>query len=232
MTRKTAKKLNINITANDIKTERRSRNIVRDRNVFKKSSPIVPPAKTAKRKLANDNIEPSKRRKTADQSFITKYFAPTQSAPIAEAAKVHAPSDLASISADAHPIVESTTAHGHAILESIPEDVPPIVESTSAPILEPDEENQIAVIEFRVGEIVWAKIKGFPHWPAVIKSFPSDRMAIVIWFNDYRKTKIYRTQLFKFLANFETFAKRFDDVIGLKTAAQEGLMCYGQNMNK
>lgn len=90
---------------------------------------------------------------------------------------------------------------------------------------------QMMKIDFKVGEVVWAKIRGHPHWPAKIKSFSSSKMAIVVWFNDYRVTKIYRTQLFKFLNNFDSFAKNFDNTIGLKTAAQEALMFYGNTLN-
>lgn len=48
-----------------------------------------------------------------------------------------------------------------------------------------DEKLMIAPIIFKPGEVVWAKIKGFAHWPAKIKSFPSGKMVIVVWFNDY-----------------------------------------------
>lgn len=89
----------------------------------------------------------------------------------------------------------------------------------------------VSQIQFSVGEIVWARIKGHPHWPARIVSFPSNKMAWVTWFNDYRKTKLYRTQLFKFLLNFDEFAKRFKDSVGLETAAREALICYGQNIH-
>ncbi|XP_055326601.1 uncharacterized protein LOC129580316 [Sitodiplosis mosellana] len=89
----------------------------------------------------------------------------------------------------------------------------------------------VAQIIFKVDEVVWAKIKGHPHWPARIKCFPSAKMAIVVWFNDYRTTKIYRTQLHKFLTNFDKFAVRFRDTIGLETAAKEGLIYYGQRAN-
>lgn len=88
----------------------------------------------------------------------------------------------------------------------------------------------IARVEFRVQEVVWAKIKGSPHWPAKINSFPSNRTAEVVWFNDYRKTKIFKTQLFKFLVYFDEFAKKFNDTVGLEAAAKEGLMYYGENM--
>lgn len=89
----------------------------------------------------------------------------------------------------------------------------------------------IALITFKVDEVVWAKIKGHPHWPAKIKCFPNAKMAIVVWFNDYRTTKVYRTQLHKFLINFDKFAVRFSDSIGLKTAAQEALIYFGHNVN-
>lgn len=89
---------------------------------------------------------------------------------------------------------------------------------------------QIAVVHFKVGEIVWAKIKGSPAWPAKILSFPSNKMALVEWFNDYRKTKIYRTQMHKFLVNFDRFAEHFDKSVGLHTAAREALHTFGNSL--
>lgn len=88
----------------------------------------------------------------------------------------------------------------------------------------------VVKVVFRPSEIVWAKIKGFVAWPARIKSFPSSNMVIVSWLNDYRVTKIYRTQMFKFLLFFDTFSKRFNDTVGLETAAKEGLILFGQNL--
>lgn len=124
-----------------------------------------------------------------------------------------------------------------SVLEPVISTVQPnIVESTSAspaagPSTIPIQSLEVAVIDFKIDEIVWAKIKGHAHWPARVKSFPSQRMAEVVWFNDYRRTKLYKTQLYKFLANFEKFAARFDDTVGLKTAAQEAMMLYGSNLN-
>lgn len=83
---------------------------------------------------------------------------------------------------------------------------------------------------FKLNEIIWAKIRGHPAWPAKIVDFPSPKMALVVWYNDYRKTKVYRTQLFKFLINFDKFAGDFDKSIGLKTAAREALYCYGTSL--
>lgn len=93
-----------------------------------------------------------------------------------------------------------------------------------------DATKSVSKIDFKVKEIVWAKIKGSPHWPAEILAFTSAKMVLVKWFNDYRTTKIYRTQLYKFLTNFDEFAKRFDDTIGLRTAANEALICFGQSL--
>lgn len=77
--------------------------------------------------------------------------------------------------------------------------------------------------DFKLNEIVWAKIKGSPEWPAQIINFPTSKMALVVWFNDNRKTKVYRTQLYKFLSNYDKFSANFDKHIGLKTAAREAL---------
>lgn len=55
-------------------------------------------------------------------------------------------------------------------------------------------------------------------------------MALVRWFNDYRVTKLYRTQLFKILNNFDQFAKKIPDTVGLETAAREALICYGNDI--
>lgn len=91
---------------------------------------------------------------------------------------------------------------------------------------------ELVKIDFRIGEVVWAKIKGFPCWPAKIKAHHPRNMATVIWFNDYRTTKVFKSQLFPFLKNFDQFAKQFDNSIGLKTAAQEALMYYGSMLQK
>lgn len=92
------------------------------------------------------------------------------------------------------------------------------------------EANSLAMLHFQIGEIVWAKIKGFPHWPCMIKSFDK-RMILVEWFNDYRCTKVFKSQLFKFLPNFDSFSKGFSQRIGLETAAREALVACGQKMN-
>lgn len=92
----------------------------------------------------------------------------------------------------------------------------------------------IACPEFNVNEIIWAKIKGFSHWPAKIERIitrPNGSvMYEVRWYNDYRKTKLYKLQVFKFFENFEKYAEKFNDVIGLKVAAFEAMYEYRKNM--
>lgn len=92
----------------------------------------------------------------------------------------------------------------------------------------------IAKPDFLVGDIIWAKIKGSVHWPAKIDRIltKANRVMMyeIIWYNDYRRSKIYRLQANKFLENFEQYASRFDDVIGLKTAAFEAMFEYRAKM--
>lgn len=92
-----------------------------------------------------------------------------------------------------------------------------------------NEQGSMAIAEkdFTVGDIIWAKIKGHSHWPALVTAQTSRLMVEVRWYNDYRRTKVYRSQLFDSIKNFEKFSEKFDSVIGLRTAAKEAMMCYG-----
>lgn len=89
-----------------------------------------------------------------------------------------------------------------------------------------DDEKQLNVMEYKVDDIVWAKIKGFPAWPAIIKKIKyGQRMSFEIeWFNDYRRSTVFKTQICQFFANFERFSVNFTKHIGLETAAKEALM--------
>lgn len=74
----------------------------------------------------------------------------------------------------------------------------------------------------KVGEVIWGKIRGWPHWPGkIVHIFP--RQFEVIWYNDFRVTKLYRSQIFKFVANFQIFAEKFDTTIGLREAAEQAM---------
>lgn len=90
--------------------------------------------------------------------------------------------------------------------------------------------NAVATMEFALGEVVWAKIRGWCHWPAVIKSIVGNKYN-VLWLNDYRTTVVFRTQLFKFHSNFDQFSKKFPNVVGLETAAKEAVI-YSVNKKK
>lgn len=82
----------------------------------------------------------------------------------------------------------------------------------------------VAALDYQIDEIVWGKNRGWPHWPAKIISI-DNRRCNVEWCNDYRKSKLFKTQLFKFSDdNFKNFAKKFPTSIGLQTAAKEALI--------
>lgn len=86
--------------------------------------------------------------------------------------------------------------------------------------------NEVAKPDYAIGEVVWAKIKGFPNWPAkVVQVYGSmNQMVEVFWFNDYRKTRMHKGQICKFHSNFEVFSPQFDKHIGLQTAIKEALI--------
>lgn len=79
----------------------------------------------------------------------------------------------------------------------------------------------IAQIDYNLGEIVWCKIKGYSHWPAQVESFDKGKV-LVRWFNDYRSTSVYKSQLFKFSENCITFSK--NKSIPQQTAIKEALI--------
>lgn len=81
----------------------------------------------------------------------------------------------------------------------------------------------IAEFQFSIGDVVWGKIRGWAHWPAQIIAI-ENRHYVVKWFNDYRTTKLFRSQIFTFYANFPLFAEKFDSVVGLKDAAHEAMV--------
>jgi hypothetical protein len=40
-----------------------------------------------------------------------------------------------------------------------------------------------AIIKYTVGQVVYAKLKGYPPWPALITNFPRNGIARVSYFN-------------------------------------------------
>lgn len=81
----------------------------------------------------------------------------------------------------------------------------------------------IAAPGFAIGEIVWGRIKGWPHWPGKVKRIESNRFEI-IWFNDYRTSKLSKNQIFKFHSNFTEFTQEAHLKVGLSTAVKEALL--------
>lgn len=88
----------------------------------------------------------------------------------------------------------------------------------------------VATNPFRVDEVIWGKIRGAHHWPAKVLSF-KDRRIFVEWFNDYRTTGLFRSQIYKFGPNFPIFTEKLDDVVGLRGAVEEALR-YGMENNR
>lgn len=91
----------------------------------------------------------------------------------------------------------------------------------------------VAIITFSPNEIVWGKIKGSVHWPAKIDRIINTArgyMYEIRWYNDHRRTKVGKNQIFKFLPNFESFAVNFDKVVGVKAAALEAMIDYKRKM--
>lgn len=88
--------------------------------------------------------------------------------------------------------------------------------------------NTLAIIEFKENEVIWAKLKGHPHWPAKIVGYENKKFEI-FWFNDYRRSKVFRSQIFKFnQSNFETFSKT--KKIGFEAAVKEAIL-YGKALS-
>lgn len=99
----------------------------------------------------------------------------------------------------------------------------------SEPVRKEKNTNQSADIStefFRVGQVVWAKLRGFPCWPAKIERICGEKKHLIeiFWFNDYRRSKVFRSQIFDFNEHFAQFAVELKNHIGLETAAKEALM--------
>lgn len=90
--------------------------------------------------------------------------------------------------------------------------------------------NVVSNLTYTLNEVVWGKIRGWPHWPARITSIEGRRYQVQ-WFNDYRNSKLFRTQLFKFYKNYDEFSKPFAQKVGLETAAKEAVLFLAHKAN-
>lgn len=81
--------------------------------------------------------------------------------------------------------------------------------------------NAVAVMQFTPNEVVWAKLRGHPHWPAKIVTIENNKFEIV-WFNDYRKSKVFRSQLYKFHDYLDEY--RHVRKIGFEKALKEAIL--------
>lgn len=123
---------------------------------------------------------------------------------------------------------EAQQTDSESVSNSVQQDMEPpakrIKISSASQMRKTKSESAIAMIEFSIDEVVWGKLKGHPHWPAKICKFEKNKFEI-FWFNDYRKSTVYRSQLFKFNdSNVKAFSKVLKG--GLEAAIKEAIV-YG-----
>lgn len=84
----------------------------------------------------------------------------------------------------------------------------------------------IAQIEYSAGEIIWAKLGHWPAWPAKIDRIYGvpNQMIEIVWFNDYRRSKLHRANVFKFFKYFDQFSSAANSTIGLECAVKEAVI--------
>lgn len=86
----------------------------------------------------------------------------------------------------------------------------------------------VAKFQFSLNEIIWGKIRGSAHWPAKvinIKPIRNTTQYEVVWMNDYRKTKLFHSQMYKFHSNFDEFSAK------CSTAVKEALIYLSRTKN-
>lgn len=69
----------------------------------------------------------------------------------------------------------------------------------------------IAFQQFSVNEVIWGKQRGYPHWPGKIVKILQNKYEI-FWFNDYRKSNMFPSQLFKFKPKLVEFSKKESEI--------------------
>ena len=87
---------------------------------------------------------------------------------------------------------------------------------------------------FGVGEIVWAKVRGYANWPATIKSIVDEnkeKKHEVVFFGDNTKAVLPRKSLAKFEEEFKVFSKTKKQKckIGIAKAAEAYMKKRGKN---
>ncbi|MGH0129017.1 UNVERIFIED_CONTAM: hypothetical protein FKN15_075400 [Acipenser sinensis] len=90
---------------------------------------------------------------------------------------------------------------------------------------------------FRVGELVWGKVKGFSWWPGLVAGWPhkqaSASMRRVEWFGDGMYSEIYTEMLLPFAAFSECFSNTsYTDLPAYKDAVFQSLEIAGERSGK
>ncbi|XP_058847009.1 uncharacterized protein LOC117422312 isoform X3 [Acipenser ruthenus] len=90
---------------------------------------------------------------------------------------------------------------------------------------------------FRVGELVWGKVKGFSWWPGLVAGWPHKQapasMRRVEWFGDGMYSEIYTEMLLPFAAFSECFSNTsYADLPAYKDAIFQSLEIAGERSGK
>lgn len=83
--------------------------------------------------------------------------------------------------------------------------------------------NALAKLPYSVDEVVFTKLKGFPHWPSKILRLDKNKYE-VYWFKDYRTSMVFHTQIFKFLPNYKEFTTKYSKNLKFMTAVKEAII--------
>lgn len=86
-------------------------------------------------------------------------------------------------------------------------------ESTKAEIKRTSQNKKRRVIELQlrepllqVNELVWAKMRGFPHWPGVIENITRRGKYSIHFFGDYTRSEITASNIWNFFEGFSLYS--------------------------
>jgi len=86
---------------------------------------------------------------------------------------------------------------------------------------------------FKLGEIVWTKLKGYPWWPGMIKEIISDQEYIVKFFIELSESKVNVNKIKPFEENKEEFSKtklkKLNNIIKIADVVNKGCMSFEQH---